>query len=70
MLIQGARRLYECKAFAKPSASRMWFVHWLVGLAFYLAVSVALWIEGAGTTLTDRLKYRTPLIASRSPAVS
>ncbi|CAK43231.1 uncharacterized protein An18g04290 [Aspergillus niger] len=42
MLIQGARRLYECKAFAKPSASRMWFVHWLVGLAFYLAVSVTI----------------------------
>ncbi|GKZ84606.1 3-oxo-5-alpha-steroid 4-dehydrogenase [Aspergillus niger] len=55
MLIQGARRLYECKAFAKPSASRMWFVHWLVGLAFYLAVSVALWIEGAGALLSHKV---------------
>ncbi|OJJ70590.1 hypothetical protein ASPBRDRAFT_128170 [Aspergillus brasiliensis CBS 101740] len=55
MLIQGARRLYECKAFAKPSSSRMWFVHWLVGLAFYLAVSIALWIEGAGALLSHKV---------------
>ncbi|PWY80483.1 hypothetical protein BO70DRAFT_371410 [Aspergillus heteromorphus CBS 117.55] len=44
MLIQGARRLYECNIFFKPS-SRIWFVYWIIGLALYLAVSVALWIE-------------------------
>ncbi|GAB1200768.1 hypothetical protein APSETT444_010147 [Aspergillus pseudonomiae] len=26
----------------------MWFAHWLAGIAFYLAVSIALWIEGTG----------------------
>ncbi|RAL09985.1 putative 3-oxo-5-alpha-steroid 4-dehydrogenase [Aspergillus homomorphus CBS 101889] len=52
MFLQGVRRLYECFAFSRPSASRMWFVHWLVGLAFYLGMSVAVWAEGAGTLLT------------------
>ncbi|PYH95017.1 3-oxo-5-alpha-steroid 4-dehydrogenase [Aspergillus ellipticus CBS 707.79] len=56
MLIQGGRRLYECNAFFKPSSSRMWFVHWVVGLAFYLAVSIAVWIEGAGTLLSHKLE--------------
>lgn len=48
MLVQGGRRLFECFAFSKPSSSSMWFAHWLVGLAFYLLVSVSIWIEGAG----------------------
>ena len=26
----------------------MWVVHWLLGMAFYLALGVACWIEGAG----------------------
>ncbi|PYI06352.1 hypothetical protein BO78DRAFT_117711 [Aspergillus sclerotiicarbonarius CBS 121057] len=55
MFIQGVRRLYECNAFSKPSSSKMWFVHWLVGLAFYLAVSIAVWIEGAGVLLSHKL---------------
>ncbi|KAI9747230.1 MAG: hypothetical protein M1835_002176 [Candelina submexicana] len=46
MLIQGSRRLYECIAFAKPSQTRMWVVHWLLGTAFYIAMSMAVWIEG------------------------
>ncbi|RDW93578.1 putative 3-oxo-5-alpha-steroid 4-dehydrogenase [Aspergillus mulundensis] len=48
LLIQGVRRLHECLSFSKPSASKMWFVHWLAGVGFYLAVAVAVWIEGAG----------------------
>lgn len=32
----------------KPSASKMWFVHWLLGIAFYVTVGIAVWIEGAG----------------------
>ena len=48
MLVQGGRRLYECLAFSKPSSSSMWFAHWLVGLLFYLLVSVSIWIEGTG----------------------
>jgi 3-oxo-5-alpha-steroid 4-dehydrogenase 3 len=48
LLTQGLRRLHECLSFSKPSSSTMWFVHWFAGLGFYLAVAVAVWIEGAG----------------------
>jgi 3-oxo-5-alpha-steroid 4-dehydrogenase 3 len=48
MMVQGARRLRECLVFSKPSSSRMWFVHWLLGIAFYLAAGIAIWIEGTG----------------------
>lgn len=49
MLLQAARRLYESWAFAKPSKSTMWIVHWLLGQLFYVGISVAIWIEGSGT---------------------
>ncbi|KAL4896660.1 hypothetical protein BDV59DRAFT_171168 [Aspergillus ambiguus] len=52
MLVQGLRRLSECFLFAKPSSSRMWFGHWLVGIAFYVAISVAIWIEGTPALLS------------------
>lgn len=48
LALQGCRRLWESYTFAKPSSSQMWFVHWLLGLAFYLAAGVAIWIEGSG----------------------
>lgn len=48
MAAQGARRVYECFVFSKPSSSKMWFVHWLLGIAFYLATGIAIWIEGTG----------------------
>ena len=50
LAIQGSRRLWECMSFSKPSSSQMWVVHWLLGLAFYLAAGVAIWIEGSGET--------------------
>ena len=46
--IQGIRRLLESLFLVKPSSSSMWFVHWLLGIAFYLAMGIAVWIEGAG----------------------
>ncbi|GAQ11245.1 hypothetical protein ALT_8566 [Aspergillus lentulus] len=55
MLVQGIRRLHESRIFFKPSSSRMWFVHWLLGLAFYLAATVAIWIEGTETLMTHKL---------------
>ncbi|CAG8091619.1 unnamed protein product [Penicillium salamii] len=55
LFMQGARRLWECIAFSKPSTSHMWFVHWLLGLSFYLATGVAIWIEGSRTLLTREL---------------
>lgn len=52
MLIQGLRRLYESITFNASSSSRMWFAHWLLGLAFYAAMGIAVWLEGA-TSLLD-----------------
>lgn len=48
LAMQGSRRLWESIIFKKPSSSQMWFVHWLLGLAFYVAAGVAIWIEGSG----------------------
>lgn len=48
LAMQGSRRLWESFTFAKPSTSKMWFIHWLLGLGFYLAAGVAIWIEGSG----------------------
>ncbi|KAJ5157248.1 uncharacterized protein N7482_008348 [Penicillium canariense] len=48
LAIQGSRRLWESVIFRKPSSSQMWCVHWLLGLGFYLAAGVAIWIEGSG----------------------
>ena len=48
MTLQGARRFVESSTIAKPSLSKMWFGHWLLGMAFYLAMGVAVWIEGSG----------------------
>lgn len=45
---QGVRRLLETSLLARSSESKMWFIHWLVGIAFYLAIGIACWIEGAG----------------------
>ncbi|KAI0013670.1 hypothetical protein F4779DRAFT_625162 [Xylariaceae sp. FL0662B] len=47
MSLQGARRLYEYVAIIRPSSSKMWIVHWLLGNAFYLCTSVSIWIEGS-----------------------
>ena len=47
--VQGGRRLLETSLLVRSSESRMWFVHWLLGILFYLALGVSCWIEGAGT---------------------
>ncbi|KAI0530143.1 hypothetical protein GGR58DRAFT_261963 [Xylaria digitata] len=49
MGLQGARRLYEYVAVLRPSSSRMWIIHWLLGNAFYLCTSVSIWVEGSGS---------------------
>lgn len=50
MFLQAGRRLYECFAVMKPSKSTMWFTHWFLGLGYYFGVSVAIWVEGSGTS--------------------
>jgi 3-oxo-5-alpha-steroid 4-dehydrogenase 3 len=44
----GTRRLLEQLLIVKPSTSDMGLVHWLFGISFYLVMSVAIWVEGAG----------------------
>ena len=45
---QGARRLYESYYVAKMGKSPMWFVHWALGLAYYTAMGLSVWVEGSG----------------------
>jgi 3-oxo-5-alpha-steroid 4-dehydrogenase 3 / polyprenol reductase len=47
MMVQGSRRLYETITLAKPSLSKMWIGHYVLGLLYYLTMGVAIWIEGA-----------------------
>ena len=46
MSVHGCRRLYECLVFTRPSQAKMWVGHWLFGLTFYAAMSVAVWVDG------------------------
>lgn len=46
MLVQGCRRLSESLEFSKPSTSKMFMGHWLMGIFFYVMMGVAVWIEG------------------------
>jgi 3-oxo-5-alpha-steroid 4-dehydrogenase 3 len=48
MALQGSRRLCESLYVFKPGSSPMWFVHWALGVAFYITISFAVWIEGSG----------------------
>lgn len=45
MLLHSVRRLYECVHLSKPSRSRMWIGHYLVGIAFYLVTNIAIWVD-------------------------
>jgi len=47
LLIVSSRRLYEHVAVIRPSQSKMWFAHWLLGLSFYVCMSIAVWVEGS-----------------------
>lgn len=47
MFIQGCRRLYECFAILRPSTSKMWIVHWVLGMAYYGCINVSIWIEAS-----------------------
>ncbi|TEA09880.1 Polyprenol reductase 1 [Colletotrichum sidae] len=49
MALQASRRLYECFFVMKPGSSKMWFVHWLLGLGFYLCMSVSVWVDGSAS---------------------
>lgn len=67
LLLQGTRRLAESYAITKFSASRMWFVHWYLGVTFYLAIGVAVWIEGTGMASQFTSGPKTADPSSRHP---
>ncbi|PQE16092.1 3-oxo-5-alpha-steroid 4-dehydrogenase protein [Rutstroemia sp. NJR-2017a WRK4] len=46
MALQGGRRLYESLTLTKPSESKMWVGLWGIGIAYYIAIGVSVWIEG------------------------
>lgn len=46
MLLQGVRRLLESRAYTSSSKSPMWVAHWILGLLFYLAMNISIWVEG------------------------
>ena len=46
MAFQGSRRLYESVRLLKPSSAQMPMASYTLGIAFYLAVGVAVWAEG------------------------
>ena len=60
MFLQGSRRLYECLTLTKPSSSTMWIVHWLIGIAFYIAMGISIWIEGS-PALRDHSLLSSPM---------
>ncbi|KAI1634823.1 hypothetical protein F4809DRAFT_616868 [Biscogniauxia mediterranea] len=59
MCLQGARRLYEYLTVLRPSSSRMWVIHWLLGNTFYLCTNIAIWIEGS-----QSVWYSKPALSS------
>ena len=52
MAIQGTRRLYESVVIMKAGKSPMSSIHWVVGLAYYASMSVSVWVEGSGESVT------------------
>lgn len=52
MSSQGLRRLFECLFVTKPGSSGMWFVHWILGLAYYTTLGISVWIQGSGSSRT------------------
>lgn len=46
MSLQGSRRLYESITLTKASKSKMWVGLWAIGIAYYVAMGISVWIEG------------------------
>lgn len=50
MSSQGARRLFECLFVSKPGSSPMSAFHWALGVAYYTAVGIMVWVHGSGSS--------------------
>ncbi|KAF2745272.1 3-oxo-5-alpha-steroid 4-dehydrogenase-like protein [Sporormia fimetaria CBS 119925] len=62
MLFQGLRRLAESLIFMSKSKSTMWFGHYVLGLLFYLTVTVAIWIEEPTPPMREQLLSLSVLV--------
>ncbi|KAK4199022.1 hypothetical protein QBC40DRAFT_228701 [Triangularia verruculosa] len=52
MTLQALRRIYEHLFVMRASPkSTMWVVHWVLGLGFYIFMSLGVWVEGSGVIL-------------------
>lgn len=49
LLVQSTRRLVECVTLSGSSRSKMWIGHYALGIGFYTAVNISVWIEGTGS---------------------
>ncbi|KAK0722384.1 hypothetical protein B0T26DRAFT_640833 [Lasiosphaeria miniovina] len=62
MFLQASRRVFEHATIIKPSKSTIWFVHWVLGLCFYLCISVSIWVDGSNNTATlFKILFATPI---------
>lgn len=52
MTLQGSRRLYECIVLNRASSAKMPVFSWILGIAFYAAVGISVWIEGLRMLIT------------------
>jgi 3-oxo-5-alpha-steroid 4-dehydrogenase 3 len=73
MAFQGSRRVYESLRLLKPSTAQMPLASYALGIAFYLAVGVAVWAEGmrkssgAPSFTTHIADRRSQFIIQQSP---
>ncbi|KAI8966848.1 hypothetical protein F5Y11DRAFT_343217 [Daldinia sp. FL1419] len=59
MSLQGARRLYEYITVIRPSPSKMWIVHWLLGVSYYFFTGISIWIEGSRSIQSSDRRFFT-----------
>jgi 3-oxo-5-alpha-steroid 4-dehydrogenase 3 len=55
MAFQGFRRLYESITLLKPSIAKMPVASYALGIAFYLVMGVAVWVQGIREYITRKL---------------
>ncbi|KAG6011948.1 hypothetical protein E4U43_008022 [Claviceps pusilla] len=68
MAAQGSRRLFECFFVSRPGKTPMLAVHWALALAYYTAMSVAVWVEGSGDIIESwHSGKRAVLLTTRVP---
>ncbi|KAI0887392.1 uncharacterized protein GGS22DRAFT_108816 [Annulohypoxylon maeteangense] len=63
MSLQGVRRLYEYLAVLRPSPSKMWVVHWLLGAAFYFCTNISVWVEGSNSIRSSERSFHNETLS-------